>query len=188
MCVDSVTIFLKFDGRVRGNELHPKPPRHLARLRVLRSDCSIPPPLPRPIMGFSTHRLSKVARTTCAPFTAIIAFSTLLTVVFVLYQPTRGPGDQQKLGWQSWATVSSNPPTNGGVTIGNPTQGNGSGSVPEGTDWWDVETPAPEIDSSSLPLDVWDPLMPHDTGCMCVALCCSERRSWLIPYSGRNCD
>ena len=128
-------------------------------------------------MGFSTQRLSKVARTTCAPFTAIIAFSTLLTVVFVLYQPTRGPGDLQKLGWQSWATISPNTATNGGVTTGNPTQGDNSGSVPEGTDWWDVETPAPEIDSSSLPLDVWDPLMPHDTGCTCVVPLYSECRS-----------
>ena len=130
-------------------------------------------------MGFSTHRLFKIARTTCAPFTAIFAFSILLTVVFVLYQPTRGPGDLQKLGWQSWATVSPKPATNGGVTTGNTTQGDNTGSngVPEGTDWWNVEAPEPEIESSSLPLDVWDPLMPHDTGCTCVAPCHSERRS-----------
>lgn len=147
--------------------------------------------LSQPTMGFSAQRLSKVARTTCAPFTAVLAFSTLLTVVFVLYQPTRGPGDLQKLGWQSWATVSSKPPTNGGITTGDPkTQGNGTGStkVPEGTDWWDVEAPEPEIESSSLPLDVWDPLMPHDTGCTCSVLYYSKGCSRLIPCSGRNCD
>ena len=124
-------------------------------------------------MGFSAHRLSKVARTTCAPFTAVLAFSVLLTIVFVLYQPTRGPGDLQKLGWQSWATVSSSPSTNDKVAIDNTTtQGEnpGSNNVPSGTDWWDVETPEPEIESSSLPLDVWDPLMPHDTGCTCTVL------------------
>lgn len=125
-------------------------------------------------MGFSTHRLSKVARTTCAPFTAILAFSILLTVIFVLYQPTRGPGDLQKLGWQSWASVSPKPATNGNVATNNATTQNdnaGPDNVPPGTDWWDVETPEPEIESSSLPLDVWDPLMPHDTGCTWAVLC-----------------
>lgn len=142
-------------------------------------------------MGFSAHRLSKVARTTCAPFTAVLGFSVLLTIVFILYQPTRGPDDLQKLGWQSWATVSPKPATNGDVATNNTTtQGDqtGSGNIPPGTDWWDVETPEPEIESSSLPLDVWDPLMPHDTGCTCVFPYRSQLRSWLVPYSGRNCD
>jgi hypothetical protein len=124
-------------------------------------------------MGLSAHRLSKVVRTTCAPFTAVLAFSVLLTIIFVLYQPTRGPGDLQKLGWQSWATVSSKPPTDGNVALDNTTTQSdkpGSDNVPPGTDWWDVETPEPEIESSSLPLDVWDPLMPHDTGRKCNIL------------------
>lgn len=124
-------------------------------------------------MGFSAHRLSKVARTTCAPFTAVLGFSILLTIVFVLYQPNRGPGDLQKLGWQSWASISPKPVTDGQVSIDNTTTQNGdSGSdgVPEGTDWWDVEAPEPEIESSSLPLDVWDPLMPYDTGRTCAIL------------------
>jgi len=128
-------------------------------------------------MGFSAFRLSKVARTTCAPFTVVLAFSVLLTVIFVLYQPTRGPGDLQKLGWQSWATVSSKPAADGKVTTDNTTtqgDGNGSNNVPEGTDWWNVEVPEHEIESSSLPLDVWDPLMPHDTGCTCTVLCYSK--------------
>jgi hypothetical protein len=145
----------------------------------------------QPIMGFSAQRLSKVVRTTCAPFTAVLAFSILLTVVFVLYQPTRGPGDLQKLGWQSWATVSSKPATDGQVTIDNTTthDGNtGSDNVPEGTDWWDVEAPAPEIDSSSLPLDVWDPLMPHDTGCTCTVPYLRTYRLRLMVYSVRDCD
>ena len=167
------------DSEMASRLLHP----NLRVTRLLLPHSSIPPPLPQPIMGFSTHRLFKVAQRTCAPFTAVVAFSILLTVVFVLYQPTRGPGDLQKLGWQSWATVSSNPATNGKVNTGNTTQGGdtGSGDVPEGTDWWDVEIPEPEIESSSLPLDVWDPLMPHDTGCTCIVLRYSERRSWFIP-------
>lgn len=122
-------------------------------------------PQASPIMGPSAHRLSKVARVTCAPFTAVLGFSILLTVVFILYHPTRGPGDLQKLGWQSWASISPKPATDGDA---NPTMQNGNNGVPPGTDWWDVETPEPEIESSSLPLDIWDPLMPHDTGCTCT--------------------
>lgn len=122
-------------------------------------------------MGFSVHRVFKVARTTCAPFTAVLGFSVLLTVIFILYQPTRGPGDLQKLGWQSWASISPRPATDDNVNIDNtttPGDDTGPGGVPQGTDWWDVEVPEPEIESSSLPLDVWDPLMPHDTGRACT--------------------
>ena len=106
-------------------------------------------------MGFSAHRPAKVVRTIGAPFTAVLAFS-VLTIIFVLYQPTRGPGDLQKLGWQSWATVSSKPATDSNVAIENTTtQSNNAGpeNVSPGTDWWDVETPEPEIESSGLPLD-----------------------------------
>jgi hypothetical protein len=37
------------------------------------------------------------------------------------------------------------------------TQGDklGSDNFPRETDWWDVETPEPEIEGSSLPLNVW---------------------------------
>ena len=142
-------------------------------IRAIRHANLIRTPSSLPVMGFSAHRLSKIARTTCAPFTAVLGFSILLTVVFILYQPTRGPGDLQKLGWQSWATVSPNSATNGKVATDNTTKpgdDTDSNNLPEGTDWWDVETPEPEIESSSLPLDVWDPLMPYDTGCTWVVL------------------
>ncbi|KAJ3496764.1 hypothetical protein NLJ89_g10439 [Agrocybe chaxingu] len=37
--------------------------------------------------------------------------------------------------------------------------------VPEtGVDWWNVTQPENKVDASSLPLDVWSPLLPHDTG------------------------
>jgi len=58
------------------------------------------------------------------------------------------------------------------VTIDNTTaQGDETGpdNIPPGTDWWDVETTALEIKSRGPPLDVWDPLLPHDTGCKCGA-------------------
>ena len=104
------------------------------------------------------------------PTTAIIGFSCLLTFFFVLYQPTRGPGDIQRLGWQSWDTISPLPATDlpSGVNeTGNqppPTSGDHDTDV----DWWNVTAPGSTspVDSASLPLDVWAPLLPHDTGCM----------------------
>jgi hypothetical protein len=104
------------------------------------------------------------------PTTAIIGFSCLLTFFFVLYQPTRGPGDVQRLGWQSWDTISPLP------TADLPSGVNEAGNQPPPTsgdhdtdaDWWNVTVPGSTTaaDSSSLPLDVWAPLLPHDTGCM----------------------
>ena len=164
------------DGGMRGVRASTSPPLGSSNPTFVSTES-------QPTMGYSTHRLSKVVRTTCAPFTAVLGFSVLLTIVFVLYQPTRGPGDLQKLGWQSWATVSSKSATNGKVATDNTTtqDGDKTNSVPPGTDWWDVESPEPEVESSSLPLDVWDPLMPHDTGCMCTVLCRSQFCSCFTP-------
>jgi hypothetical protein len=93
--------------------------------------------------------------------TAVIGFSCLLAFVFVLYQPTPGPGSLQKLGWQSWDVVKSSEDY-----LQVPTD---DGSYPpeesEGVDWWNVtNSDDQKVDSSSLPLDVWAPLLPHDTG------------------------
>jgi hypothetical protein len=176
----------KIEVRGRG---HDKRCGGLHARRLPSADVVTPPS--QPTVGFSAHRLPKIVRTTCAPFIAVLGFSVLLTIVFVLYQPTRGPGDLQELGWQSWATVSPKPATNGDVVTNNTTtQGDqtGPGNVPPGTEWWDVEAPEPEVESSSLPLDVWDPLMPHDTGRTSVFPYRSQPRSCLVPYSGRNCD
>lgn len=116
-------------------------------------------------------RFMRFIRSIFVPTTTIIVFSCLLTFFFVLYQPTRGPGDLQRLGWQSWDTISSpgdvdnadhepwnKPP---------PTSEDGDSSV----DWWNVTAPtASPFDSTSLPLDVWAPLLPQDTGRMSLSL------------------
>lgn len=103
------------------------------------------------------------------PTTAIVGFSFLLTFFYVLYQPTRGPGDVQRLGWQSWDIVSPLPVADLSSNVnetGNqppPTSGDQDTDV----DWWNVTAPSTSsVDSASLPLDVWAPLLPHDTGCM----------------------
>lgn len=115
-------------------------------------------------------RLSRFIGSIFAPATAIFGFSCLLTFIFVLYQPHPGPGAIQRLGWQSWDSVSDtvagslSQPTTGGhgsEDIELPS----SGANDESVDWWNTTAPEETYDYASLPLDVWDPLMPHDTGC-----------------------
>lgn len=110
-------------------------------------------------------RFFRALRSMCAPITAVIGFSLLLTWIFVLYQPSPGPGSIQKLGWQSWDIITM-PDENPGATPANVSTDMGAGnSIPEGVDWWNVTSLEDKVDSSSFPLDVWAPLLPHDTGC-----------------------
>lgn len=117
--------------------------------------------------SFTIFRVGRFLRSIMVPTIAVIGFSFLLTFVFVLYQPTPGPGSIQHLGWQAWDIVTE---TNGNsndtlLDISNETVPAPSGQD-SGVDWWDVTTAnTGAADLSSLPLDVWDPLMPHDTGC-----------------------
>ncbi len=97
------------------------------------------------------------------PTTAIVGFSCLLTFFYVLYQPTRGPGDVQRLGWQSWDIVSPLPPADLPSNVNE--RGNQPPSTPGDHDtdinWWNVTAPSSmnPVDSASLPLDVWAPLL-----------------------------
>ena len=93
----------------------------------------------------------------CAPIMTVVGFSLILTYIFILYQPTRGPGIKQRMGWQSWEVIDAPK----AVTSG---QSSSPSKPAEGVDWWNVSTPDETVDSSSLPLDVWSPLLPHDTG------------------------
>ncbi|KAF8347706.1 Metallo-dependent phosphatase [Amanita rubescens] len=99
-------------------------------------------------------------RTLSAVFATTAAIILLLTYIFVLYQPSFGPGGLQKVGWQSWDLVIDN-------TVKN--QSKGSPATPASddkpVDWWNVSSPEDTIDTASFPLDVWQPLLPHaDTG------------------------
>lgn len=127
----------------------------------------------------SIARVGRFLRSIFAPATAIFGFSCLLTFIFVLYQPHPGPGALQRLGWQSWDIVSSQSSTGVSSTHSRPPPDHGTDTaisdvdrpsgeyLPDGADWWNVTEPeAALFDPASLPLDVWDPLMPHDTGCM----------------------
>jgi len=55
-------------------------------------------------------------------------------------------------------TESNEVPTNSGAGSSDP-------NVSEEVDWWNVTAPETKVDSSTLPLDVWAPLLPHNTGC-----------------------
>lgn len=112
--------------------------------------------------GYSIFRFFRFLRSMCAPLTACIGFSCLLTFIFILYQPTAGPGNIQRLGWQSWDIIS---PTNATVDESTHPGADSNATVPGSVDWWNVTAPADQtVDSASLPLDVWAPLLPHDTG------------------------
>jgi hypothetical protein len=123
-------------------------------------------------MALSCSRFFRFLRSVFAPAAAIIGFSCLLTIVFILYQPTPGPGIVQRLGWQSWDAVTtvdyfeygSQQPEDAedpGSTSDQPTN-----PPPADTDWWDTVNPGGDTtDISSYPTDVWAPLLPHDTGC-----------------------
>ncbi|KAJ3540453.1 hypothetical protein NM688_g6225 [Phlebia brevispora] len=101
-----------------------------------------------------------------------------LSSIFAPASAIFGPGALQRIGWQSWDVVSSTSSTGLASTHSRPPPDYGTPSesvdidlpssedLPEGTDWWNVTSPedAMPFDPSSLPLDIWDPLMPHDTG------------------------
>jgi hypothetical protein len=121
--------------------------------------------------AFSFSRIGRSMRGMLLPVAAVIGFSCLLTYFFVLYQPTVGPGIAQRLGWQAWDAVAavdyfdkepSTPPT-GDPEDGQPIPGND-----DETDWWEITPNQPwdaTDDIESYPLDVWAPLLPHETGC-----------------------
>ncbi|KAH9990180.1 Metallo-dependent phosphatase [Russula vinacea] len=125
-------------------------------------------------MAKAFGRFVRFIQSIFVPTTAIIGFSCLLTFFFVLYQPTRGPGDIQRLGWQSWDIISPLPAADlpGGVNE----TGNQSPPPSEDhdtdVDWWNVTAPGSTspADSASLPLDVWAPLLPQDTGLSEIAV------------------
>ncbi|KAH8103804.1 Metallo-dependent phosphatase [Cristinia sonorae] len=135
--------------------------------------------------SFSLFRLGRFLRSIFAPATAIIGFSCLLTFIFILYQPSHGPGAKQRLGWQSWDIVSEIPLN---VDLGATTDESASGAVKQpgdadpDVDWWNVSSSETTFDAASLPLDVWDPLLPHDTGLSEIEVTTCWLDPWIIPF------
>ncbi|GJE90394.1 metallo-dependent phosphatase [Phanerochaete sordida] len=124
-------------------------------------------------------RLGRFLRSIFAPTVTIFGFSCLLTFIFVLYQPHPGPGALQRLGWQAWdrvdRPVASSASQDIETTISEPSN--------DGVDWWNVTYPesAPSYDPASLPLDVWDPIMQHDTGLSEIEVTQCFIDPWFMP-------
>jgi hypothetical protein len=96
------------------------------------------------------------------PVTTIVGFCFLLTWIFILYQPSPGPGLIQRMGWQAWESVDEAlPPSKGSDDITIPSDPSDSSDV----DWWNVTATEDNTDYASFPLDIWNPLLPHNTGC-----------------------
>jgi len=73
------------------------------------------------------------------------------------------PGSHQRLGWQSWDVVTTIEDSTQIPAGGNTSSGSDAAS--DGVDWWNVtDSVDQKVDFASLPLDVWSPLLPHDTG------------------------
>ncbi|KAF7309823.1 AIP3 domain-containing protein [Mycena indigotica] len=98
------------------------------------------------------------------PVSTFVSFTCMLIFIFILYQPTPGPGILQRLGWQSWESVSTAPRPNIGTdsTSNQPKPAESASSG--GVEWWNVTQTEETVDGASLPLDGWAPLLPHDTG------------------------
>jgi hypothetical protein len=117
---------------------------------TMRSRSSYPPlyrnnkrvhPLLRPL-----HAL----RSCAVPITLSLLFGFLLASLLLLSEPSK---PARKLGWQSWDLILAVEGGNG--TAGNETTVNDGGEVDDQVAGWK---------DASLPLDVWDPLLPHRTG------------------------
>jgi len=108
------------------------------------------------MVSFNCYKFLRGVRSVCLPVTTIIGMTLMLTHVFILYRPGRGPGLAQKMGWQSWEVIEV--PSNTTTPAKTPTH--------HGVEWWNVTVPDDKVDYSNLPLDAWMPLLPHDTGCV----------------------
>ena len=90
------------------------------------------------------------------PITCYVLFVLLLS--FLFYAEPRALGSLQHIGWQAFDIVSLKPVTpQSPTTPSGPTKGNS-------TDWWDLEDNNVEPPPTSLPLDIWNPLLSHHTG------------------------
>jgi hypothetical protein len=110
------------------------------------------------IHGISHHVKLRRAAKSAIPLTCFALFAILLT--FYLFDKPIPLWKLQRLGWQSFDLVS--------FENFNSSSGPSQRPLPPNneTDWWDVEDDATEaLSPTSFRLDVWNPLIPHRTGC-----------------------
>lgn len=103
------------------------------------------------------------------PITLVFCFSLGFSYLFILSKAKFRTS--QKLSWQRWDVISLN--ADGSVPAGAGSGIGHGGHGGNGTEWWEKE----ELDAgdapagTSLPLDVWSPLLPHATGCKLLHWC-----------------
>lgn len=99
-------------------------------------------------------------RSLLPPTVAWVVFAFLLSSVVLLSQPFPQTTISSKVGWQSWDVIelSSQRPIAANKTTegGGGTVGDGAEEDDEDDDGW--------VGDVALPLDSWDPLLPHSTG------------------------
>src|SRR6202000_476235 len=94
------------------------------------------------IMAFPTvGKVYRFFRNVSVPVSTFLSFSCMLIFIFILYQPTPGPGIIQRLGWQSWDVISVSQQD---LSVTNSTTPGGIATSPveeqpdSGVEWWNV--------------------------------------------------
>lgn len=130
----------------------------------------------------SIFRFFRYLRSFLLPIAAVGALVFLLSAFLVLYQPLQGPEHVQRVGWQSWSIISLYD-----NSMNHTGQGSGSVTEPQhgsDVDWWNVtQHPDAKLDGNNFPLDVWNPLLLHDTGCTCYDLLAVSLTNGYYPVS-----
>lgn len=106
----------------------------------------------------------------------ILAFCVLLTTLDLLGNPVN-PARNQHLGWQSWDVVRYHKAKASQEVI---PSGSLTGSLPEDDTSTD-ETEYTDSFAPSLPLDNWDPLLPHATGISEITVMPCFFPPWVYP-------
>ncbi|KAF8325842.1 Metallo-dependent phosphatase-like protein [Cantharellus anzutake] len=108
------------------------------------------------------------------PLTCYILFVLLLT--FYIYEKPRPLGKFQHIGWQAFDTITPGVPAPSEPH--DPSRPTNTSSV----DWWDVVNDDSNVPPTSLPLDIWNPLLPHHTGLTEIAVKPCLLHPSLVPY------
>jgi len=117
------------------------------------------------------------------PIGLILSFCVLLTTLDLLGTPIN-PARNQHLGWQSWDVVRYPKVVKPGQQVVSP--GSLTGSKPgddanDTSDLFDSDDDDSTSFAPSLPLDNWDPLLPHATGISEITVMPCFFPPWIYP-------
>lgn len=110
---------------------------------------------------YGIQRWLKVGLT---PFVVVVAFSILLLSLGLLSTQTTSPARSRNIGWQSWDIVKYHLSSESAQQ---------PSSVQDDDEWATA--------SSALPLEKWDPLVPHTTGITEITVVSCWYPPWIYP-------